>query len=162
VTSLVQAQAFRDPVDELIARSEIEQLLTRRGRAADAKDPEAIVREHVPGSRDSHGIFDGTIEEFAEHLRTHNYVDPRYGLQRHTVTNVLIEFDSRCVATAESYHLAYHRMELAAGSYHVYIGGRYLDHCELIDGRWLLASRSVVYDWSRSSLIASPTRRSDA
>jgi hypothetical protein len=162
VNSLRQARPFRDPVDELIARSEIEQLLTRRGRAADAKDPEAIIREHVPGSRDSHGIFDGTIEEFAEHLRTHNYIDPRYGLQRHTVTNVLIEFVSRSAATAESHHLAYHRMELPAGAYHVYIGGRYLDRCELIDDRWLLASRSVVYDWSRSVLIAGPTRRRDA
>jgi hypothetical protein len=149
-------------VDELIARSEIAQLLTRRGRAADARDPEAIIREHVPGSRDCHGIFDGTIEEFAEHLRTHNYADPRYGLQRHTVTNVLIEFISPSVATAESYHLAYHRLELGGGSFHVYIGGRYLDRCELTAGRWLLASRSVVYDWSSSRPTTDLTTRSDA
>jgi hypothetical protein len=141
---------FADAVDELIARNEIEQLLIRRGRAADAKDPAAIAREHVPGSRDAHGIFDGTIEEFVEHLRTHNYSDPRYGPQRHTVTNIVIEFSSPSAATVESYHLAYHRIELASGSFHVYIGGRYLDRCERATGGWQLASRAVVYDWSRS------------
>ena len=83
----------------LVAKAEIEQLLVRRGRAADAKDPDAIVRLHVPGSRDTHGIFDGTIEEFGEYLRTHNYSDPRYGPQRHLVSNVLIELEvgDRCI-----------------------------------------------------------------
>ena len=67
----------------------------RRGRAADAKDPAAIVAEHVPGSRDSHGMFNGTIEEFAEYLRTHNYQDKRYGPQRHTICNLLIDLTHR-------------------------------------------------------------------
>jgi hypothetical protein len=136
---------------ELLARRSIEELITRRGRAADAKDPDAIVAEHVPGSRDTHGIFDGTIEEFAHYLRTHNYQDDRYGTQRHTVSNVLIDFDSPDVARVESYHLAYHRLVLGSGSFDVHVGGRYLDRCEQVSGRWLLSSRQVVYDWSSSS-----------
>lgn len=151
-----------DPVYALVAKAEIEQLLVRRGRAADAKDPDAIVRQHVPGSRDTHGIFEGTIEEFGEYLRTHNYSDPRYGPQRHLVSNVLIELESPSVASAESYHIAYHRIELPSGSFEVYIGGRYLDRCELVDGRWLLASRTVIYDWSRSGPAVEPTTRSHA
>ena len=79
-------------VEALLARRQIEELLLQRGRAADAKDPDAILRLHVPGSRDAHGIFDGTIEQFAGYLRTHNYADRRYGLQRHTVGNVAIDF----------------------------------------------------------------------
>jgi SnoaL-like domain len=138
---------------QLVERRAIEELVVRRGRAADAKDPVAIVREHVPGSRDVHGIFDGTIEEFAEYLRTHNYQDNRYGLQRHTVSNVLIEFRSPNVAVVESYHLAYHRILLGPESYDVQIGGRYLDRCERANGNWLLSSRSVVYDWSSSDLV---------
>jgi hypothetical protein len=138
-------------VRELLARRRIEELLTRRGRAADAKDPDAILAEHVPGSRDTHGIFDGTIEDFADYLRTHNYQDDRYGTQRHTVSNVLIDFDSPDVARVESYHLAYHRLVLSSGSFDVYVGGRYLDRCEQVGGRWLLTSRQVVYDWSSSS-----------
>ena len=144
---MTSASALR----ELLARQRIEELLTRRGRAADAKDPDAILAEHVPGSRDTHGIFDGTIEDFADYLRTHNYQDDRYGTQRHTVSNVLIDFDAPDVARVESYHLAYHRLVLGSGSFDVNVGGRYLDRCEQVGGRWLLTSRQVVYDWSSSS-----------
>jgi hypothetical protein len=151
------AVIFVSAAEELRARAEIARLLTRRGRAADAKDPDAIVAEHVPGSHDSHGIFDGTIEEFAEYLRTHNYRDERYGPQRHTISNILIEFDSPSRARVESYHLAFHRIVLASGSYDVYIGGRYLDRCELTGDRWLLATRHVIYDWTSSSLVREPT-----
>jgi hypothetical protein len=151
------AVIFASAAEELSARAEIARLLTRRGRAADAKDPDAIVAEHVPGSHDSHGIFDGTIEEFAEYLRTHNYRDERYGPQRHTISNILIEFDSPSRARVESYHLAFHRIVLASGSYDVYIGGRYLDRCELTGDRWLLATRHVIYDWTSSSLVREPT-----
>lgn len=151
------AVIFARPAEELLARAEIARLLTRRGRAADAKDPDAIVAEHVPGSRDSHGLFDGTIEEFAQYLRTHNYADERYGPQRHTISNILIEFDAPGRARVESYHLAFHRIELESARYDVYIGGRYLDRCELSGGRWLLAGRHVIYDWSNSSLVSEPT-----
>jgi 3-phenylpropionate/cinnamic acid dioxygenase small subunit len=138
-------------VETLRACRQIEELLARRGRAADAKDPDAILAEHVPGSRDEHGIFDGTIEEFTDFLRRNNYSDGRYGPQRHTVSNVLVELDAPDSARVESYHLAYHRLVLDSGEYDVDIGGRYLDVCERLDGRWLLRSRAVVYDWSRSS-----------
>jgi hypothetical protein len=151
------AVIFARAAEELGARAEIARLLMRRGRAADAKDPAAIVAEHVPGSRDSHGIFNGTIEQFAEYLRTHNYADQRYGPQQHTISNILIEFDSPSTARVESYHLAFHRIVAQSGRYDVYIGGRYLDRCELAGGRWLLASRHVIYDWSNSSLVSEPT-----
>ena len=141
-------------VENLVAHRQIEALLTRRGRAADAKDPDAILAEHVRGSTDEHGIFGGTIEQFVDYLRANNYRDSRYGPQRHTVSNVLIDFESPERARVESYHLAYHRLVLGSGEYDVDIGGRYLDVCELRDGCWLLRSRTVVYDWSRSSLAS--------
>ena len=151
------AVIFASAAEELNARAEIARLLIRRGRAADAKDPDAIVAEHVPGSRDSHGIFDGTIEQFAEYLRTHNYQDKRYGPQRHTISNILIDFDSPSRARVESYHHAFHRIAAESASYDVYIGGRYLDRCELTGDRWLLASRHVIYDLSSCSLVNEPT-----
>lgn len=152
-----------DRVRELDARQRILELLVRRGRAADAKDPDAIIAEHVPGSRDQHGLFDGTIEEFAEYLRTHHYAGTVYGLQRHTVGDVRIDLESPPVgARVESYHLAYHRLVLADGHHDVVVGGRYLDHCVLHEDRWRLASRTVVYDWSRSATATDhPHRRND-
>lgn len=145
---------------ELQARQRIVELLTRRGRAADAQDPDAILAEHVPGSRDTHGIFDGTVEEFVEHLRVHHYARGTYGLQRHTVGNVVVDLDPPDRARAESYHLAYHRLELADGPRDVVIGGRYLDRCAVYDGQWRLSHRSVVYDWSRSAVPIEDPRRS--
>ena len=144
---------------ELESRQRIVELVTRRGRAADAKDPDAILAEHVPGTRDTHGIFDGTIEEFVDHLRVHHYAGGLYGLQRHTVSNVVVELDLPDSARVESYHLAYHRLELAEGSRDVVVGGRYLDRCTVHDGQWRLSHRSVVYDWSRSAVPTPDPRR---
>ncbi|MCW2756222.1 MAG: hypothetical protein JWR52_931 [Marmoricola sp.] len=138
------------PTEALLARRQLEQLLIERGRAADAKDADAIVTLHVPGSRDTHGIFDGTIEEFAEYLRQNHYSNGRYGTQRHTISNAVIEFDGPLRARVESYHLAYHRLVLDGQNFDVQIGGRYFDVCEKQTGKWLIAERSVIYDWSRS------------
>jgi hypothetical protein len=154
---------FATLADEVAARWHIERLLIERGRAADAKDPDAILRAHVRGTTDTHGIFDGTIEEFVEYLRTHNYSDNRYGVQRHTISNVIIDFDTCDSARVESYHLAYHRLQLDSGDLDVEVGGRYLDRCERQpDGRWLLSSRAVVYDWSRSSAVRAQSILEDA
>jgi hypothetical protein len=154
---------FATAAEELAARAAIERLLIERGRAADAKDPDAILRAHVRGTTDTHGIFDGTIEQFVEYLRTHNYRDERYGVQRHTISNILIDFDAPDSARVESYHLAYHRLQLDDGDVDVHVGGRYLDRCQRqSDGAWLLSSRAVVYDWSRSSPVAAPSLLGDA
>lgn len=155
-----RASAGAQPGSELEARQRIVELVTRRGRAADAKDPDAILAEHVPGTRDTHGIFDGTIEEFVEHLRAHHYASGRYGLQRHTVSNILVDLEAPDRARVESYHVAYHRLALDDGPRDVVIGGRYLDLCAVHDGRWCLAHRRVVYDWSRSATPTDTTRRS--
>jgi 3-phenylpropionate/cinnamic acid dioxygenase small subunit len=141
-------EAPPDQLARLVATSAIQDLLVRRGRAADAKSPDTILAQHVPGSRDTHGIFDGTIEEFAEFLRTHNYADERYGLQRHTIGNVLIHWREDGRADVESYHRAYHRLLLDGSAYDVQVGGRYLDTCINDAGTWRILSRAVVYDWS--------------
>jgi len=153
VTAPLEAPASSvDPaaVKRLVAAGAIRDLLVRRGRAADGKSPEKILAQHVPGSRDTHGIFDGTIEEFTEFLRTHNYQDERYGIQRHTIGNVLMNWRADGVAEVESYHLAYHRLVLGGVDHDVHVGGRYLDICTPLGGGWRLSSRAVVYDWSRS------------
>jgi hypothetical protein len=138
-------------VDRLIAASAVRELLVGRGRAADGKSPDRILAQHVPGSRDTHGIFDGTIEDFAEFLRTHNYQDERYGLQRHTIGNLLATWPTSDTVSVETYHLAYHRLVLGGVAHDVQIGGRYLDVCTRSAIGWRILSRAVVYDWSRSA-----------
>jgi 3-phenylpropionate/cinnamic acid dioxygenase small subunit len=153
VTTPTEATAVSaDPaaVRQLVSANAIRELLVRRGRAADGKSPAKILAQHVPGSRDTHGIFDGTIEEFTEFLRTHNYQDERYGIQRHTIGNVLMNWRTDGVVAVESYHLAYHRLVLGGVDHDVHVGGRYLDICTPFGAGWRLLSRAVVYDWSRS------------
>jgi 3-phenylpropionate/cinnamic acid dioxygenase small subunit len=153
VNAAVKAPAASvDPaaVERLVSANAIRELLMRRGRAADGKSPEKILAQHVPGSRDTHGIFDGTIEEFTEFLRTHNYQDERYGIQRHTIGNVLMNWRTDGLVEVESYHLAYHRLVLGGVDHDVHVGGRYLDICTPFGASWRLVSRAVVYDWSRS------------
>lgn len=127
----------------------ISDLVMRRGRSADAKDPDAILRCHVPGSRDEHGIFNGTIEEFVEHLRVNHYSGDTYGPQQHFVSNLLIDFVDDDVAEAESLHIAIHRIRRTDGEFDVEIGGRYADRYERHGDSWLIVSRAVIYDWSR-------------
>ena len=143
-------------VERLVATDAIRELLMRRGRAADGKSPDTIVAQHVPESRDTHGIFDGTIEEFAEFLRTHNYQDRRYGIQRHTIGNLLLNWRAEVLVEIESYHLAYHRLVIDGVARDVHIGGRYLDVCTRLSAGWRILSRAVVYDWSRSSPATRP------
>jgi 3-phenylpropionate/cinnamic acid dioxygenase small subunit len=153
VTGALTATATADSaaVERLVTAEAIRELLVRRGRAADGKDPARILAQHVPGSRDTHGIFDGTIEEFTEFLRTHNYQDERYGIQRHTIGNLLLNRRANDLVEVESYHLAYHRLVIGGVEYDVHVGGRYLDVCSRLDAGWRLLSRAVIYDWSRSS-----------
>jgi hypothetical protein len=143
---------------QLWARARIEDLVLRRGRAADAKDPDRILRCHVPGSRDEHGIFNGTIEQFVEYLRDHHYAGHRYGPQRHFVSNLIVRFVADDAAEAESLHIAEHRVRIDTGELDVEIGGRYLDRFRLVGDDWLLESRAVVYDWSRSWTATDPLR----
>ena len=37
-----------------------------------------------------------------------------------------------------------------------WIGGRYLDTMTFRDGRWAIADRKVVFDWSRSDPASAP------
>ena len=76
-------------------------------------------------------------------------------MQRHTISNVLIDFTSSTTAEAESY-TSPTIDRLPSGSFDVHIGGRYRP-LRATGGRWLLASRSVIYDWSRSNLVSQTT-----
>jgi len=147
---LTASAVWHDPAARVLARQRIVDALSARAVASDHRDADAVLRAHVPGSRDLHGMFDGTIEEFVEYLRAHNYAaGSGYGLQRHVVSNVVAEFLDDATALVESYHLAYHHIVRDGMQLDVTIGGRYLDRFEDHAGCWLIASRILVYDWSR-------------
>lgn len=132
---------------ELLAKQEIYDALVRYCRGVDRTD-EALVRScYHPDAYDDHGMFQGPASEFApyavENLRT---------MQRtmHCIHNVAITL-AGSAAASEAYCVAYHRMASRSGgdADHV-VGIRYVDRFEQRDGGpWLIAHRTVVYEWSR-------------
>lgn len=137
-------------IDELLARAEIHAVLMRYCRAVDRGDVELLRSVYHDDAHDRHGTFSGTGYEFAPYIVSKMDLVDITG--QHHITNVTIELDGT-TAKVESYFFAAHpyldtdddpRLSL--------IGGRYLDDFALIDGRWAIAERQVVIDWSRAHL----------
>jgi SnoaL-like domain len=66
----------------------------------------------------------------------------------HFISNILIDLHGD-EADVESYHIAVVVRDEDSGQTQSRIGGRYLDKFAYRDGRWAIAERSVVFDWSR-------------
>lgn len=137
-------------------RQEIAELLSRRAVASDRRDPAAMLACHTADGTDDHGSGRESARVFIERMAATSYRDPDNGPQKHMVANLLIDFHDDDTATVESYHLAYHRFGVRTGPTDHLIGGRYLDTVRRVSGRWLIADRTVVYDWSRSAEATRP------
>jgi 3-phenylpropionate/cinnamic acid dioxygenase small subunit len=144
--------------DRLRDRREIQELLVRRATASDRRDPVAMLACHTDDSTDDHGSGRESARIFIERMAATSYRDPDNGPQKHMIGNVLVDFVADDLAMVESYHLAYHRFGVQTGPTDNLISGRYLDEVRRVDGHWLIADRTVVYDWSRTSTATDPTR----
>jgi hypothetical protein len=71
----------------------------------------------------------------------------------HMVSNILIDLRGD-EADVESFHLAMVIRTDGGQRTESLIGGRYLDRFTRVGGRWAIAHRDVVFDWSR---VESPT-----
>jgi hypothetical protein len=132
------------------AHIEIQQVLYRYCRAVDRGDVALLESVYHQGAIDNHGAFKGTGAEFAAMLVPAMDASPRVG--QHHITNMLIELHG-AVAEVESYFLALH--PVADGS-HIPVTGRYLDRFEHREGRWAIAERTVVIDWSSQPIPWTP------
>ncbi len=139
-----------DPaVAALLAKQEITEVLYRRARAGDRRDVELALSCYHPDATEDHEGFAGSARDFIRDVSmiSPDSKAPVAGLW-HMITNVLIELDGDA-ATVESYHIALVRRDEGDGETHAFIGGRYLDRFACRDGRWAIAHRDVVFDWSR-------------
>jgi SnoaL-like protein len=136
-----------DAIRTLLAKQEIYEVLVRYCRGIDRTDEELVRSCYHADAFDDHGMFQGPAAEFAayavENLRT---------MERtmHCIHNVSIVIEDSAAAS-EAYCVAYHRMRSRDGgqSDHL-VGVRYVDRFECRDGGpWLIAHRTVVYEWSR-------------
>lgn len=140
---------FATFLDELEARTEIEDALKRFARAVDRQDWKLARTLYHDGAFDDHGFFKGPPDEFLAHItKTHVHQDH----SMHFNTNVLIEFTAADKAFVETYVLVLQRFrpgdaKVPAGSagLRVLASARYLDRFERRNGEWRVAHRTLVF-----------------
>lgn len=136
-----------DAIQRLLDKQAIAEVLYRRARAGDRADAELAHACYHPGATERHGAFDGEAARFIDEVSwTRPRPDSPVIAMQHVITNILAHFPGPDAAFVESYHVAHCQMSDGADAT---IGGRYLDRFERRDGRWAIAHRDVIFDWSR-------------
>jgi len=129
---------FATFLDELEARTAIEDQLKRFARAVDRQDWSLARELYHDDAFDDHGFFKGPPDAFLAHIaKMHEAQDH----SMHFNTNVLVEFASRERAFVETYVLVlqrYHDRRVTASA-------RYLDRFEKRGGAWRVAHRTLGF-----------------
>lgn len=140
-------ETMTDPVQRLLDKQDIAEVLYRRARAGDRSDAELAHTCYHEGATERHGMFDGTAAEFIDVV---SFTKPKPGSpikgMMHVITNILCDFADDTHAFVESYHVAWCQMIDGTDAE---IGGRYLDKFEKREGKWAIIHRDVIFDWSR-------------
>jgi ketosteroid isomerase-like protein len=140
---------FTNFLEELQARTEIEDCLKRFARAVDRQDWQTARETYHDGAIDNHGFFQGAPDDFLEHIKKlHMHQDH----SMHFNTNVLIEFETSQRAFVETYVLVIQRYLAGAPNVPTSAAGlrniafaRYLDRFEKRNGEWRVAHRTLVF-----------------
>jgi 2-iminobutanoate/2-iminopropanoate deaminase len=149
---------FESFLEELEARTAIEDCLKRFARAVDRQDWQAARATYHDDAVDDHGFFKGPPDAFLAHVaKLHEHQDH----SMHFNTNVLIEFSSKERAFVETYVLVLQRYRpgapnVPAGSQGLrnIASARYLDRFEKRNGEWRVAHRTLVF----GDIVAEPMK----
>lgn len=133
----------------LLDKQEIAEVLYRRSRASDRCDIELALSCYHDDATEVHP---GSASVLARDFITkHSAMVTAKGkdiyMMYHGLLNMLIRVDGDR-AFVETYNLAMHRERRPDGDVEFQIGGRLLDSFERRDGRWAIAHREIVMDWS--------------
>ena len=134
-------------VQRLIDCEEIRQAMYAYARGVDRLDEDLIRAAYHPDAWDDHGNFRGD-REVAVATIMNNGRTGNATASMHHIGNMLIDLNGD-VADVETYFVAYQRREEGEKAFTRMRAGRYLDRFERRDGRWRVARRVVVDDWSR-------------
>ena len=132
------AGVFGSFLEELEARTAIEDCLKRFARAVDRQDWKAAREHYHDDAIDDHGFFNGPPDAFLAHI------EKLHAAQRHSMhfnTNVLIEFQTKEKAFVETYVLVLQRFDDRRAT----ASARYLDRFEKRNGQWRVAHRTLVF-----------------
>ena len=147
---------MHDPLQRLIDREEIRDLVLRYARGVDRWDWDAVRALYHGDAIDDHMEYKGGVDGFIE------YATELCGLtanNMHFLGNCLIEFADTDVAIVETYFVSeFSRKPVAQNAngevdtrqpQQGSVFGRYVDRIERRGGPWLIAHRIVVRELSR-------------
>ncbi|MGW0045300.1 nuclear transport factor 2 family protein [Rhodococcus sp. NPDC003348] len=129
---------------ELLDKQEIREVVLRYCRGIDRLDLDLVRGCYHPDGIDHHTGFDGTVDEYIA------WVGPKLELlggTMHHVGNHLVELFGD-VAISEAYSTNVHWGHPNRGDFTS--GARFVDLMERRDGRWAIAERWAVREWTRS------------
>jgi hypothetical protein len=134
-------------VDRAAAAEEIRQAALRYCRGVDRLDAELMASAYHGDATDDHGVYVGPARGLCERVvESHR----RYDATMHCVLNHAIELVDDTHARGEVYNVTYlHRTVDGTVQLDTW-WGRYLDRYEYRDGRWAIAHRVCVHEWTRS------------
>jgi ketosteroid isomerase-like protein len=140
---------FASFIEELEARTAIEDCLKRFARAVDRQDWKAARESYHDDAFDDHGFFKGPPDAFLQHIaRMHAHQDH----SMHFNSNILIEFQAKDRALVETYVLVLQRF----ADRRVIAAARYLDRFEKRAAEWRVAHRTLVFGDTLSEPLREP------
>jgi hypothetical protein len=142
-------EARERAIDDLLAKQEIRDVMMRYCRGVNRLDMDLVRSCFHPDAWENHGPFNGPAEEFCAGLG--EGLAKNFLFTFHFLGNSLVEIEGDRAAH-ETYFVGYHRLPSDESGIErdVLFGGRYLAVNERRNGGpWLIASRTVVHDWSR-------------
>ena len=140
-----QGRSLEQRLQELLDKEEIRQAMYSYARGTDRCHRELIEAGYHDDAWDHHGNFQGD-RDFVVDTIAANLGGATNSM--HHLGNILIELLGD-LANVETYFMACQTLEQEGKSYTRMRAGRYLDRFERRDGRWRIARRMVIDDWSR-------------
>jgi SnoaL-like domain len=130
------------PADELA----IHRVVLRYCRGIDRMDRELVRSCYHPEATDSHGSFNGGVEEFLDWVWR---ILGRYTATMHYIANQLVDGAADDRARCESYGVAIHRTDGGEARGNLTTGFRFVDDFSRRDGDWRIIRRVATTEWVR-------------
>jgi SnoaL-like domain len=140
-------------VDRAESAEAIRQAALRYCRGVDRLDADLMFSAYHPDATDDHGVFVGPARDLCDRVVASHQ---RYDATMHCVLNHAIDFVDDIAATGEIYNVTYLRQTVqGVPRLHTWCG-RYLDRYECRDGRWAIAHRVCVHEWTSTAAAGDP------
>lgn len=142
--------------DRLTDIHAIRDVIDRYCHGVDRLDLDLVRQAYHPDGIDHHTGFDGTVDEFLPWLRK--------GLESlagtlHFIGNHHVDFVGDGTAISETYLMATHWGHPGQDQRTNFTtGARYVDLMERRCGRWAIAERWAVREWTRPDVFVAPER----